>query len=474
MKQTLTALFLISCFQFGLGQDTTIDQEQIKKSPPKFSPFRAKENYDYLKDPLKNPFVKDFFDPVKFIPFNKKRTNYLTIGGEIRPRLEHFSNRKWNKESVNFYSQRLSFHSNVVLGKNLRLFAELYSGYTSHAKQLPQYDKLNFHQLFIEVPFHFQDKKKMSLIFGRQELKFGTSRLITLREGPNVRQDFDLARTIIDIDKFNIEVFYGKEVRTQTEVFDNTFTLFDANAPNSQIWGAYSKFKLKGFNGQNELYYLGFHSEKVVLSDVSGVETRHTIGLRRFGLVRERLKYNTEFIYQFGDNDGNTIQAFNFETDWNYIISRNGSQTAPGLKLVYASGDKKPGDGKLGTFNSLYVSPNVYNLASTLIPINLISVHPLLTFKPDKKMKLFFEYVFFWRMSIYDNVYSPPGRILRVGDEQDPRYLGSQIGLRFDYYFNRHLSFNLDTSYYFAEAFQEATGESENIFHIAPTLSYKF
>ena len=460
--------------QKGIGQDSVSDSNPVKENPPNYNVFRAKENYSYLRDQTTNPYSKDFFDPVKFISLNKKRTAYFSIGGEVRPRFEHFSNRKWNKENVDFYSQRLSFHSNLVLGKNLRLFAELYHGFTSHAKQLPQYDPLDFHQLFIEVPIRFQGNKKMSLIFGRQELKFGTSRLVTVREGPNVRQDFDLARAIIDINKFNVHIFYGKEVRTQTEVFDNAFTLFDSDAPNAQLWGAYSQFKAKGLTGSTELYYIGFHSDVVALGDVAGEETRHTIGIRRFGLMGEKWNYNTELIYQFGKNDGNNISAYNVETDWGFIISKNKRQFIPGIKLVYASGDKSPGDGKLGTFNSLYVSPNVYNLASTLVPINLISFHPLITIKPNPKTKILFEYVFFWRMSVNDNVYGPPGKLLREADDTMPRYLGNQLGLRFDYKFGRHLSFNLDASYYIAGAFQEVTGEAENIFHIAPTLSYKF
>ncbi len=475
MEKLITIIVLIILFfQNGIGQDSLSNLILVKESPPSYNIFRAKEDYIYLKDQTTNPYLKDFFDPIKFIPFHKKRTHYFSIGGEVRPRFEHFSNRKWNKENVNFYSQRLSIHSNLVLGKNLRLFAELYHGFTSHAKQLPQYDKLDIHQLFIEIPIHFQNHKKLSLIFGRQELKFGTSRLVTLREGPNIRQDFDLARVNIDINKFDVQIFYGKEVRTQTEIFDNDFTLFDSNTPNAQLWGAYSRFKVKGITGANELYYIGFHSDMVALSDVVGEETRHTIGLRRFGLLGGKWKYNTELIYQFGDNDGNDINAYNLETDWSYIISKNGYQFIPGIKLVYASGDKKNGDRKLGTFNPLYVSPNIYNLASTLTPINLISAHPSITIHPNKSLKIFFEYVFFWRMSLNDHVYSPPGKILRTADATIPRYLGSQLGVKLDYKFDRHLSINFDTSFYIAGAFQEATGEAENIFHIAPTLSYKF
>lgn len=474
MKYICTILVSLILVYDGVTQTAIDSVSAMKKAAPNYSIFRANDNFRYLKNIDDNPFLSDFFDPVKFIALNTQRSAYLTLGGEVRPRFEYFENRKWKKESVSYYSQRISFHSNIQLGEKFRIFTELYHGYTSHVKQLPQYDKIDFHQLFLEFELNLGENKKMSFILGRQEMKFGTSRLVTLREGPNIRQDFDLIRSIIKLSNTTFQFFYGKEVRTQTEAFDNAFTLFDAMAPNATLWGLYAQFKIKGIPGKNELYYLGSYSDMKSFSDVDGEETRHTVGIRRFGMMGDRWRYNTEFIYQFGDNDGNTISAYNIEADWSYTISKGKWNPTPGLKLVYTSGDRVVGDGKLNTFNPLYVSPNVYNLSSTIIPINVISFHPNIRLKPTKKWKLIVEYVLFWRSSLADGVYSPPGVVSRPADSSGSRRLGGQFALDVTYSFDRHWSINLGTSYYLAGAFQKATPDSENIFHIAPTISYKF
>jgi len=56
-------------------------------------------------------------------------------------------------------------------------------------------------------------------------------------------------------------------------------------------------------------------------NDVAGKETRHTIGIRRMGALG-RWRYNTELIYRFGEIAGQTIRAYNVETDWHYDLIR--------------------------------------------------------------------------------------------------------------------------------------------------------
>ncbi len=60
------------------------------------------------------------------------------------------------------------------------------------------------------------------------------------------------------------------------------------------------------------------------------------------------------------------------------------------------------------------------------------------------------------------------------GQSTEERFIGNQLGLKYEFEIDRHFSFNLDLSYFLAGEFLERTGEAENIFHIAPTLSYKF
>ncbi len=399
----------------------------------------------------------------------------MSFGGQIRPRFEHYSNRLWQGNvDQDFYSQRIALHTDLVLGKYVRVFGELYHGYTSHEKEFAEYDEVGFHQAFIDFKIPLQESSSLVFRLGRQEMAFGAARLVGFREGPNIRRTFDATRATYKVGKTNIQAFYGKEVRPLFEAFDNKFTLFDGDATNPQLWGLYSKFKIKNFTGLNELYYFGFQSDQSRFNDVSGEETRHSIGLRRFGKLGKRWNYNTELIYQFGEIGNSDISAFNIEMDWHYELINTIWRINPGLKLEYTSGDKHLGDGKVNTFNPMFVNPAYYSLAATITPVNMISVHPSVSVQPTEKLNLYAEWGFFWRASKNDGLYSPPRFVARPANGITDKSLGNQLGFKAEYEFNRHLSLELDISYFIAGDFLKESGESENIFHFAPTLSYKF
>lgn len=367
-------------------------------------------------------------------------------------------------------------HTDLILGKYVRIFSELYHGYVSGEREFAESDDLDFHQVFVDFKVSLADEESLVVRLGRQEMPFGSGRLIGLREGPNIRRTFDAARLIYSKNKTKIQAFYSREVRPKFKAFDNEFTLLEGERPNPKLWGVNSQFKIKGLAGMNEVYYFGFQSPNATFNDVSGKETRHTIGLRRYGTLSKskRFRYNTEIIYQFGSIGDADISAFDIEGDWNYRLKQTGWKPDAILKLQYTSGDKKAGDGEVGSFNPMFVNPAYYSLAATITPVNIFGIHPALRVFPSEKLNLYMEWAFFWRTSKNDGLYSPPRFITRSGEGVNDRSIGNQIGFQASYIFNRHLGFDLDVSYFIAGDFQEATGEAENIFHFAPTLNYRF
>ena len=471
MKYYLLFILVFNTFQFVVAQES----EREKKEAPAFKLTRAEESYLYLKDKENSPFEKGIFDAIKYIPLHKNGNAYLSLGGQFRPRFEHYSNRFWlAEEDQNFYSQRLAFHSDLVLGKHLRLFGELYHGYTSHEEEFAEYDELDFFQAFVEIKIPIQEKQNLTLRFGRQEMGLGATRLVGIREGPNIRRSYDMARLIFSKNKTKIQGFYGKEVRPLFEAFDNEFSLFDEAATNPQLWGIYSQFPIKGVNGMNELYYLGFQVGNAFFSDVLGEEKRHTIGLRRFGKLGKHWKYNTEIIYQFGTIGNDDISAFSIDTDWHYELNETNWKWTPGLKLEYASGDKAANDGKNNSFNPMFVNPAYYSLAATITPVNILGIHPSLSAQPSEKLKLYIEWAIFWRASENDGLYRPTRFINRPANGVEAKNIGHQFGWKMQYEVNRNLSLDFDLSYFMAGDFLEESGEAENILHVAPTLSFKF
>ena len=169
-----------------------------------------------------------------------------------------------------------------------------------------------------------------------------------------------------------------------------------------------------------------------------------------------------------------TISAFDLEGDWHYQFTDTSWEPDLGLKLQYTSGDRHDGDGRINTFNPMFVNPAYYSLAATISPINVIGVHPSISVSPIAKSKIYVEWALFWRASKDDGLYRPPRFINRQGEGISERKLGHQFGLKASYEFNRHLSFDFDLSYFIAGEFQRLTGNAENILHVAPTISFKF
>lgn len=463
-KLSLGLLCLLFCsFTFSI----------VAQSSYTFQEERAAEDYSFLQDSTN----LDWPVATKYISLSAKPNSYLSIGGSYRPRLEHFTNNKWiANNNENYYSQRLSFHTDWHFGKHLRFFGEIYHGYKTEGATILQTDDLDWHQGFLELNFPFDDHK-LSVRFGRQEMKLGAGRLVDLRIGPNMRRSFDMGRVSFLGDQLNIDAFYGKEVQVGFEVFDNAFNLFEEGAANPEIWGVFGQFAVFTDNAaikNTELYYIGFQSEQSSFSDIVGKEIRHSIGIRRFGNIQRRFQYNSEFIYQFGDIGGNSIRAFNFETDWKYTFIHTKWKPTIGLKLDWSSGDQETGDGTLNSFNPMFVNPGIYSLAAVNTPVNLLSFHPSFIFFPSKKWLVNLEFATFFRSSDQDGLYAPPRFQTRSAGGVSENHIGNTIGIFLKYTHNRYVNFELRSSYFMAGAFVEASGSSEAIFQFTPTLGLTF
>lgn len=444
------------------------------QEPPPLSMLRAEENYNYLKTSNENPYKPAFADELKYISLNESKSVFLTLGGEYRARFESFINQNYTSENDSYYSQRLNLNASLHLGSKIRFFGELYHGYTSGGDRLIEDDQIDLHQGFVELTLMKYKVSSMSLRLGRQEIGYGASRLIGIREGPNMRRSFDLVKFAYKNGNKSINVIYGKELNYGSEAFDNESNILNEDAQNPLIWGAYIQDNALGQMHSLDFYYFGFHSNTSRFNDVIGEEIRHSLGVRSYGNLGSRFSYNTELIYQFGEIGTSNISAYNFETDWKYRLIDSGLKPTLGLRLDFSSGDKNVGDGKTQTFNPMFVNPAIYSLAGVNTPANLTGFHPNLTLYPADGFSIYIDYALFFRAQSNDGLYTPPRFLLREANGVNEKHIGDVFGLQFKWEINRNISLDFRSSYFIAGEFISATGESENTFYIAPTLDFKF
>lgn len=98
----------------------------------------------------------------------------------------------------------------------------------------PDKDDLDVHQLFVDYNFSTGKNRSLTLRVGRQEMSFGSSRLIGFREGPNIRLSFDGVRLLGKYKQWTLDGFVVKPVGVDPGFFD------DWPIHGQTLWGAYA------------------------------------------------------------------------------------------------------------------------------------------------------------------------------------------------------------------------------------------
>lgn len=437
-------------------------------SAQNFKLLRYDENYEFLKDSNRN-----FYERLKFIPLTQKKDLYMSIGGEARYEYVDFNNEDWGRFNVghnNFLLQRYDLHADIHLGKTFRIFAQLRSaledGRTNGARGIDE-DQLNVQNLFLDVNVWQQKDKKITIRAGRQELDYGSGRLISVREGPNARLYFTGGKLMYTSSRVSIDAFVMMADTVYTGVFDNKMS------KQLNLWGAYSKIIFPKA-GNLDLYYLGFRRDASVFEEGIAPERRHTIGSRLWkyggGFI-----YNLEAAYQFGTFGSGNINAWTGSIDIGYMFENVKFKPTINLRNDYISGDKNQGNGNLQTFNPLYPKGGYFGFSPQVGPVNLIDIHPYATFDLLSNLKMQLDVVLNWRYSTQDGVYRPSGILNLRGSDSNEKYIGTAYLANFTYGFNKYISVVSGIQYFKTGAFiNDVIPNSKDGVFFNARLTFKF
>ena len=198
--------------------------------------LREDDDWSFLADPAMR---KDFWDPIKYIRLRSGRNDWLlSIGGEAREVWEQLGNDNWGQQPFmnGYFNERYMLYFDVHYGKHVRSFVEVKSGLNSYRIGGPRpidEKKLDFQAAFFEVGTG-DERDWIKLRAGRQELEYGSGRLIDVREGPNVRLSFDGFMVKSKLNRWTVDGFAMRPELDKPGFFDNE--------PNHQasFWGAYA------------------------------------------------------------------------------------------------------------------------------------------------------------------------------------------------------------------------------------------
>ena len=437
-------------------------------SAQSFKLLRYDENYGSLRDSTRN-----FYENLKFVPLNSENNFYLSFGGEARYEYVDFNNEDWGRLNIgrnNFLLQRYDLHADLHLGKTFRVFIQLRSalqdGRINGARGIDE-DQLNVQNLFLDVNLYQKEDKKITVRAGRQELDYGSGRLISVREGPNARLYFTGGKIMYSSARFSVDGFAMMEDEINTGVFDNKIS------KKRNLWGAYSKIIFPKA-GNLDLYYLGIRRDAAVFEEGIASEQRHTVGTR-FWKYGGGFIYNLEAAYQFGSFGSGDINAWTGSIDIGYSFEDIKFNPTINLRNDYISGDKNQGNGSLQTFNPLFPKGGYFGFSPQVGPVNLIDIHPYATLELLPTLKMQVDVVFNWRFSTQDGIYRPSGSLNLPGSTSDERYIGTAYLANFTYSVNKYISVVSGIQYFKTGAFiNDIISNSKDGVFFNARLGFKF
>jgi len=439
--------------------------------PPPFKQLRYDESYEYLRDPSRR---SDYLDAIKFIPLNNNGDWYLTLGGEIRERYEYYHNNLWGRgpqDPNGYLLQRYLIHADAHLGDYFRVFTQFKSGLEEGRNGGPRptdRDDFDLNQAFFDVRVPFAERDSLTFRAGRQELAYGSSRLISAREAPNVRLSFDGVKAILKIGDWRMDGFVVKPVRTRTGVFD------DDPDPNQKFWGLYAVTPVSWLPGGNvDLYYLGLARKNARFDQGTANELRHSVGTRIWGR-KAGWDYNLEFVYQFGSFGSGDIQAWTAASDVGFTFANALFEPRLGLKANVTSGDDNPNNRDLQTFNPLFPRGAYFGEPALIGPANHVDVHPQLDLALLGNLILTVNWDCFWRESTHDGIYGPAVNLIQTGKTSDARYVGNQAEAILEWDWDRHLTFTADFAHFFAGDFLKETTPGKDVDYFSAWVTFRF
>ncbi|WP_347888959.1 alginate export family protein [Nitrosomonas europaea] len=444
------------------------EKPQVDPLPPSALTTTPAFDFDfrYLEQPGHD---KDFFDPVKRIHLGSDWL--LSFGGSFWYRYMHETDSRLNAAGINndYHLLRTRLHADLWYQDQFRLFAEMLDA-RALGLDLPALaidknhtDMLN---LFADVKLgQFMDGPAY-LRVGRQELLYGSQRLISTLDWANTRRTFQGVKTFWQTPAFNLDAFWVRPMVTELNQFDN----WDKDRNFVGLWGTY-----KAIPGQVlDLYYLSLIDNRIVSpanitqgNVLQGDSVLHTIGARWVGDY-ERILYELEGMYQFGKRSHLDISAFSIASGVGYQLPLPMNPQF-WLRYDFASGDKNHRDGRSNTFNQLFPFGHYYfGYIDQIGRQNIHDFNAQFTLHPQPWVTFLGQYHRFYLANKRDYLYNAAGAgTIRDITGQSGSHVGDEIDFTINFHLSRHQDVLLGYSKLFTGEFLKNTrpGVSPDLFY---------
>lgn len=430
----------------GPGYYSVLDlfRGQELKAPPKYPyprfgliqpSFFDADNFAYLDDP-KNTEC-DLFDPLKRIRLGDNLL--FTTGGDVRSRYQNEYNSRLGPNNNDYHLSRLRVYGDLWFRDDVRLYAEGIGAFTTGQELRPLpiddtgFDLLN---VFADVKLLEVGGSPVYARVGRQELLFGSQRLVSPLDWANTRRTFQGARLFRASEKTDVDLFWVQPVvpnPTALDVVDN----------NQNFAGAWVTHRPDKTHSVDAYYLMLDNTNRVAQQGLTRAPfTRHTFGGRLAGQgvgCNENVLYDFEGAMQLGTQDRRNVVAGMATAGLGYHLK--GVAWNPTIWGYYDYASGGVGD-TINTFNSLFPFGHYYlGWIDQVGRQNVHDVNVHLYLYPAKWLTVWVQGHSFYLANRRDALYNAAGNAIR---RDATGRAGSEVGQEVDVVLNFHLSKHAD------------------------------
>jgi len=419
----------------------------------------------------------DFWDRLKFIPLGTDQDVWLTLGGQARERGEYFRKFLFGdsepKQSDGYLLSRYRLNADLHVTRYFRMFAEGRAAFALDrelvgGRTTSFVDELDLMNGFADVMIPFGPQASVTLRGGRQELIFGSQRLVGPGDFTQVPRAFEGGAAIGQVAGWTITPYWTRAV-----VIDKY--RFNKSTADQEFFGVFGSGPLPVLPVTLDLYWLDANNKTASFNGTVGREHRHTLGGRVLGKIGATgLDFEVEGAAQFGTVGRGDVAASMFTTVVGYTLPVARLSPRVYVEFDYASGDDKRG-GDVGTFNQLY--PNAHSYLGYIDYIgrqNILSPNAGISLSPLEGLTLSLQQYFFWRASDRDALYNKSGAVLRPGTTTTARYVGAETDVLANYNITRHILGYAGYSHFFTGEFIHKTGKDRDSDFYYLAIQYTF
>ncbi|MBI1685696.1 alginate export family protein [Caulobacter hibisci] len=412
---------------------------------------RWQEDWSVLADPARRT---EPLDGLKYVPLGPDA--HLSLGLTLRERLELGDAPTFGEDAPDTsLSQRLQVHADARLGQGWRAFVMLEDVRAIGRRHVggADADRLDLRLAFVDHVGELAGGK-VTVRVGRQDFPIDQQRFLSARDGPGVRQSFDAVWADWSRGPWTLAAFASQPVQyADDEAFDDTSS--------GHVRLDLARVERKVFGGAVSAYAGRLDRSSARYGDAVGQEDRQVYDLRYVGKTKS-LDWDLEAMAQRGEVGSADVRAWAAGARGGWTFESVPWTPRLGLQGDLASGDRRRGDGRLGTFNPLYPNAAYFTRAGYTGYANIVHLKPSVTVEPTSKLTVMVALAGQWRRTTADAIYGQPFVAYAGTAGQGGRWTGAYAHLRADYVVGPSLTATVEAVHFEAGGALRASGRDDS------------